>query len=56
MVEVTPETVGAVVSMTIALLAPKEFAAPGVAKVSVASLRAASLIVPPFKESAVVPV
>ncbi len=50
----TEVTVGAVVSMTRALLAPKEFAAPGVARVKVASLPTASLIVPEFKAKEVV--
>ncbi len=40
--------------MTKALLLPKEFAAPGVARVSVALLPAASLIVPEFKAKEVV--
>ena len=40
--------VGGVVSTTNALLAPREPAAPGLAKVRVASLDAASLIVPEF--------
>ena len=44
-------TAGAVVSMTIALLAPSEPLAPGEASVSVASLAAASRIVPPFSAS-----
>ena len=47
-------TVGTVVSITNALLAPKELVAPGVAKVNVAALRAASLIVPLFKASELV--
>ena len=38
----------------IALLAPKELVAPGVARVRVASLPAASLIVPLFNVSEVV--
>jgi hypothetical protein len=40
------EAVGPVVSITSALFEPSEFAAPGVARVSVAALSAASLIVP----------
>ncbi|MGV1045204.1 hypothetical protein [Limnohabitans sp.] len=44
--------VGAVVSISIALLAPKELAAPGVANVTVALLPAASLMVPLFKANA----
>ncbi len=52
--DVTFVTVGAMPSMTIALLAPKEFAAPGVAKVNVALLRAASLIVPELRAKEVV--
>jgi hypothetical protein len=54
--ELTPDTVGAVVSMTIALFAPSELAAPGDANVNVAALVAASMIVPPFNARAVVPV
>ena len=42
------EKVGAVVSMTIALLFPSEPEAPGEARVSVALLPATSLIVPLF--------
>ena len=45
---------GAVVSITIALFAPNEFAAPGLASVRVASFPAASLIVPLFSASDVV--
>ena len=48
------EMTGAVVSMTIALLAPSELAAPGEARVSVALFPAASLIVPPFKANELV--
>ena len=44
-------TVDFVVSITIALLAPKELVAPGVARVRVASLPALSLIVPLFNDS-----
>jgi len=43
--------VGAVVSMTSALFAASEFAAPGDAKVSVALLPAASAMVPPLSAS-----
>ena len=43
---------GAVVSIINALFAPKEPDAPGDAKVRVASLPAASFIVPPFNASA----
>jgi hypothetical protein len=43
------EKVGAVVSMTIALLFPSEPEAPGEARVSVALLPAVSLIVPPLR-------
>jgi len=43
--------VGAVVSMTSALFAASEFAAPGDAKVSVALLPAASVMVPPLSAS-----
>ena len=46
------EAVGPVVSITRALFEPSEFAAPGEGNVSVASLFAASLIVPPPAESA----
>ena len=51
---VTLDTVGAVVSTMIAFAFPREFAAPGVARVRVASFPAKSLIEPPFVESAVV--
>ncbi len=54
LVEVTLVTVGAVVSMIIALLAPSELVAPGDAKVNVALFPTASCIVPPFKASEVV--
>ncbi|NQE37910.1 hypothetical protein E5S67_05691 [Microcoleus sp. IPMA8] len=47
-------TVGATVSITMALLAPNELVAAGAGKVSVASLVAASLIVPPFSARAAV--
>ena len=47
---------GAVVSITNALFAPKEPDAPGDDNVRVASLPAASFIVPPFNTSAEVPV
>ena len=50
--EVTPVMVGAVVSITRALLSAKEPEAPGDAKVSVALFPAASLIVPLFNVSA----
>ena len=43
---------GATVSMTIALLAPSEPLAPGVASVSTASLPDASRIVPPLSANA----
>jgi hypothetical protein len=43
--------VGAVVSITMALFAPSEFAAPGDARVSVALLPAASAMVPPLSAS-----
>ena len=43
------EKVGAVVSITIALLFPSEPEAPGEARVSVALLPAVSLIVPPLR-------
>lgn len=45
---------GTAVLMTMALLAPNELAAPGVASVKVPALPAASLIVPLFKAKAVV--
>ncbi len=45
----TEETVGTAPSITSALLAPRELAAPGVAKVKLAALPAPSLIVPLFK-------
>ena len=47
-------TVDFVVSITIALLAAKEPEAPGVGRVRVAALPAASLIVPLFNVSEVV--
>ena len=50
--EVTPVIVGAVVSITRALLSAKEPEAPGDAKVRVALFPAASLIVPLFNVSA----
>ena len=43
---------GAMVSITIALLAPSEPLAPGVARVSTASLPDASRIVPPLRANA----
>ena len=46
MLESTLETVGLVVSMTMASLAASELAAAGAAKVRVAELPAASLMVP----------
>ena len=55
-VEVTLVTVDFVVSITIALLAAKEPEAPGDARVRVAALPAASLIVPLFNDSAEVDV
>ena len=51
-VEVTEEIVGAVVSITKDLLAPKEFASPTVGSVKVAGLPAISLIEPPFRTNA----
>ena len=45
---------GAKPSTTMFLLAPKEFAPPGLAKVMVALLPAASFIVPLFRAKAVV--
>ena len=47
-------TVGMVPSTTIALFAPKEFVAPGLAKVNVATLREAFLIVPLFNANELV--
>jgi hypothetical protein len=47
--EFTLETVGAVVSITIALLAARDPDALGLGKVKVALTLEASLIVPPFK-------
>ena len=44
-VEVTPVTVGTVVSITKSLLAPKELVAPGLAKVKLAEFKAASFMV-----------
>jgi hypothetical protein len=52
--EVTPLTVGAVVSMTMFFAAPRLPAAPGVASVSTALFVAVSLIVPPLRDSEVV--
>ena len=43
-VEVTFDTVGSVLSMRIALLAPREFVAPGEGKVNVAPLPEVSVI------------
>ena len=45
----TPVIVGTTVSITNALLAPNELVAPGLARVRVALLPAASRIVPPFR-------
>ena len=53
MLESTLETVGLVVSMTIASLAPRELAAAGAARVRVAALPAVSLMVPLFRASEV---
>src|SRR5436309_231386 len=53
-VEDTPVTVGAVVWISRRLFATSEFAAYAVARVRVASLPAASLMVPSFTESEVV--
>ena len=53
--DVTYDTVGTVVSTTSALLAPREFDAPGLASVNVAALKAASLMVPEFSANADVP-
>ena len=50
--DVTDDTVGTVVSTTSALLAPREFDAPGLASVNVAALPAASWIVPEFSANA----
>jgi hypothetical protein len=47
-------SVGAVVSMTRALLAPRELLVPGVANVRIATLPAASTIDPPLRTSEVV--
>jgi len=47
-------TTGAAPSMTRALFAPSELAAPGTGRVRVAVLPAASLMVPPLRASAVV--
>lgn len=52
--EVTFVTVAAVVSMTSALFAPREFVAPGVASVRTALFPATSLMVPAFSVSAAV--
>ena len=53
-VEDTEAIVGVTVSIEIALLAPKEFVAPGDAKVKVDVFPAASFIVPLFSASALV--
>ena len=50
--EVTFVTVGPVVSITMALFAPRELAAPGDGNVNVALLPAVSLIVPPLSVKA----
>ena len=52
--EVTLETVGTTPSITNALLAPRDPEAPGDAKVNVAALPAASLIVPLLSANALV--
>ena len=51
MLALTEAIVGIAVSITKALLAPSEPDAPGDARVSVASLPAASLMVPPLSPS-----
>ena len=51
-VEVTALIVGAVLSITNALLSAKDLDAPGAARVSVALLPALSLMVPLFNASA----
>ena len=56
MEELTPLIVGAVVSISSALFAPKEPESPGVDNVRVALFPAASFIVPLFNESAEVDV
>ena len=48
------KTIGGMVSITMALLAPNELAAPGVGNVKMASPLVAFLIVPPIKDRAVV--
>ena len=48
----TDDMVGITPSITIALFAPREFVAPGLASVNVAALPAASLIVPLFNANA----
>ena len=53
-VELTPLTVGTVVSMTMFLLAAREPAAPGAGSVRVALFPAPSWIVPPLRARAVV--
>ena len=52
--DVTLLTVGAVVSITMALLLPNEPVAPGDGSVKTALFPAASLIVPPFNANALV--
>ena len=54
MLEVTLETVGAVVSTTSAALAPREPAAPGVTSVSEAAFPPLSVMVPPLRARALV--
>ena len=53
-VELTPLTVGAVVSITRFVLAPSEPVVPGAGSVRVALFPAPSWIVPPFRARAVV--
>ena len=52
--EFTEATTGAVVSMMMSLLLPKEFVAPGVGKVKTALFKDASFIVPEFRASELV--
>ena len=54
MLELTELTVGAVVSMTMFLLAPRLLAAPGLASVRAAAFVAKSLMVPPARAREVV--
>ena len=51
---ITPDVPASLISKTIALLALKEFAAPGLGSVRVASLEAAFLIVPELSTSELV--